>query len=217
MQTGFESVYEKHFREVHRFVRRFVQDVSLADELTHDTFLTAYEAWEKFRGEAPELVWLFRIARSVCLDYIRSPASRGRSAVSLDAVRERARGAGSPLDALSPTGREPTPGVEEAARQNEMSECVRQFVLTLPESLRTPLMLHDVEGFTNQEIAHVMGCSLAAAKMRLHRARERLRSMMEERCDIFHDERNVLSCLPAEDDLSEDGSRLMPQSTIRAM
>lgn len=53
-----------------------------------------------------------------------------------------------------------------------------------------------MEGFTNAQIAQVLGCSLEAAKMRLHRARARSRRMMEERCDLFHNERNVLSCLP---------------------
>lgn len=93
-------------------------------------------------------------------------------------------------------GKEPFPSVEQAARQAEMSDCVQQFVLTLPESLRTPLILHDMEGLTNAEIAQVLGCSLEAAKMRLHRGRAKLRKMMDENCDLFHDERNVLSCLP---------------------
>jgi RNA polymerase sigma-70 factor (ECF subfamily) len=77
-----------------------------------------------------------------------------------------------------------------------MTDCVQRFVLSLPETLRTPLILHDMEGLTNAQIAQVVGVSLEAAKMRLHRARARLRQMMEERCDLFYDERNVLSCLP---------------------
>ena len=78
-----------------------------------------------------------------------------------------------------------------------MTDCVQQFVLSLPETLRTPLILHDMQGLTNAEIAQVLSCSIEAAKMRLHRARGELRKMMEQRCDLFHDERNVLACLPA--------------------
>ena len=157
METSFESAYETHFRDVRRFVWRFVQDPSAADELTHDAFLRAYEAWQGFRGDAPELIWLLQIARSVCLDYIRSPRSRTRAVVSLDAARERAGGEASALDSLGPAGREPPAGVEETARRDEMTECVQQFVLSLPETLRTPLILHDMEGFTNGEIAQVVG------------------------------------------------------------
>jgi RNA polymerase sigma-70 factor (ECF subfamily) len=103
-------------------------------------------------------------------------------------------------ESASIAGKEPPPSVEQAARQAEMTDCVQQFVLSLPETLRTPLILHDMQGFTNAQIAQVLGCSLEAAKMRLHRARASLRKLMEERCDLFHDERNVLSCLPVAPD-----------------
>jgi RNA polymerase sigma-70 factor (ECF subfamily) len=200
-KTDFDFVYRTHYSDVHRFVFEFVQDVSLADELTQDAFLKAYDAWGSFRGEAPERIWLMRIARNVCLDYLRSPRSRARTTASLDSAQAEGREPCPENAALA--GIEPPPSVEQAARQAEMSDCVQQFVLTLPETLRTPLILHDMEGFTNPEIAQVLGCSLEAAKMRLHRARARLRKMMEERCDLFHDERNVLSCLPAAPDRNE--------------
>jgi RNA polymerase sigma-70 factor (ECF subfamily) len=83
-KTDFDSVYREHYADVHRFVFQFVQDASLADELTQDAFLKAYLAWDSFRGEAPERIWLFRIARNVCLDHLRSPRSRSRAAASLD-------------------------------------------------------------------------------------------------------------------------------------
>jgi RNA polymerase sigma-70 factor (ECF subfamily) len=200
MATGvtakdFDSLYQTHYSDVHRFVFHLLQDASLADELTQDAFVKAYEAWDSFRGEAPERVWLLRIARNACLDYLRSPRSRARGTASLERQIE-----GQEPGAVTATilGTEPPPSIEDAARQTEMTGCVQQFVLSLPESLRTPLLLHDVEGFTNAQIAQVLGCSLEAAKMRLHRARAKLRELMEERCDLFHDERNVLSCLPTD-------------------
>lgn len=194
--NDFDSVYRAHFATVRRFVFQFVQHVTLAEELTQDAFVKALEAWGSYRGEAPARIWLLRIARNVCLDYLRSP--RSRAGVSLDVAETEGR---DPVaDSLLTAGQEPPPSVEQAALQAEMTECVQQFVLSLPETLRTPLILHDMHGLTNDEIAHVLGCSLQAAKMRLHRARERLRGMMEQRCDLFHDERNVLSCLPAPPD-----------------
>jgi len=193
--TDLDSFYRTHYSDVHRFVFHFLQDASLADELTQETFLKAYEARGSFRGEAPERVWLLRIARNTCLDYLRSPRSRARGTVSLEQQTE-----GQEPRAVTATilGAEPPPSIEDTARRTEMTGCVQQFVLSLPESLRTPLILHDVEGLTNRQIAEVLGCSLEAAKMRLHRARAKLRELMEERCDLFHDERNVLSCLPTD-------------------
>jgi RNA polymerase sigma-70 factor (ECF subfamily) len=194
-ELDFDSLYRTHFSDVHRFVFQFVQNASLADELTQDVFLKAYEALDSFRGEAPERIWLLRIARNVCLDYLRSPRARQTKAASLKEGEEIA----------AAPGREPPLTVEQAARQAEMTGCVQEFVLSLPETLRTPLILHDIEGLTNAQIAQVLGVSLEAAKMRLHRARARLRDMMELRCDLFRDERNVLSCLPLAPVRNPDG------------
>ena len=214
MATGatardFDSLYRMHYSGVHHFVFHLLQDASLADELTQDTFVKAYAAWGSFRGEAPERVWLLRIARNTCLDYLRSPGSRARGTASLEQQTE-----GQEPGAVTATilGTEPPPSIEDAARRTEMSGCVQQFVLSLPETLRTPLLLHDVEGFTNAQIAEVLGCSLEAAKMRLHRARAKLRELMEERCDLFHDERSVLSCLPTD---SRDSGLFATPSTSR--
>ena len=184
-ELDLDALYRAHFSDVRRFVFHFVQNPALADELAQDAFLKAYEAWSSFRGEAPERIWLLRIARNVCLDYLRSPRARQTKAVPLD----EGRGIATPGCELPLT-------VEQAARQAEMTDCVQRFVLSLPETLRTPLILHDMEGLTNAQIAQVLGVSLEAAKMRLHRARASLRQMMEQRCDLFYDERNVLSCLP---------------------
>lgn len=191
----FDSLYRAHFADVRRFVFHFVQDAGVADELSQDAFLKALNAWGSYRGEAPEHVWLLRIARNVCLDYLRSPRARVATSTPLEVVDSAGR-----QDAASGAailGTERPPSVEQIAAQAEMTDCVQRFVLSLSETLRTPLILHDMHGLTNMEIAQVLGCSLEAAKMRLHRARGELKQMMEERCDLFHDERNVLSCLPA--------------------
>ncbi len=198
-RTDFDSLYLTHYSDVHRFVFQFVQDAPLADELTQEAFLKAYQAWGSFRGEAPERIWLFRIARNVCLDHLRSP--RSRKTASLDEQQDQGQEPGG--DSAVIAGKEPPLSVEQAARQAEMTDCVQQFVLSMPETLRSPLILHDMQGFTNAEIAQVLDCSLEAAKMRLHRARARLRQMMDENCDLFHDERNVLSCLPVAPDRTE--------------
>jgi RNA polymerase sigma-70 factor (ECF subfamily) len=203
--TEFDSTYRTHYSDVHRFVFQFVQDASLADELTQETFLKAYRAWGRFRGEAPERIWLLRIARNVCLDYLRGPRSRVRKTASLEVAGDEGREPSSESAAFP--GKESPLSVEEAARQAEMTDCVQQFVLSLPETLRTPLVLHDMQELTSAEIAQVLGCSVEAAKMRLHRARTKLRQMMEERCDLFHDERNVLSCLAVAPDRIKEAQR----------
>src|SRR4030042_1538364 len=128
-ELDIDSLYRAHFSDVHRFVYPFVQNPALADELTQDAFLKAYEGWGSFRGEAPERIWLLRIARNVCLDYLRSP--RARRAVRLDE--------GGEIPAVP--GCEPPLTVDQAARQAGRTGCVPQFVLSLPGALPTPPLL----------------------------------------------------------------------------
>lgn len=185
-ELDFDSLYRDHASDVRRFLFRLTQNAALADELTQEAFVKAYEAAVTFRGDAPARIWLLRIARNVCLDYLRSPRARLATAVSLDENP----------DVMGFAHAERPVTTEQTVQRAEMSRCVREFIVSLPESLRSALVLHDVEGLTNAQVAQVLGVSLEAAKARVHRARARLRAMMDEHCDVFHDERNVLSCLP---------------------
>ncbi len=191
-EADFDLAYRTHYTGVRRFVFRLVDDPTVADELTQDTFLKAYRHWDGFRGEASVKTWLFRVARNTSLDHLRSPRHRAR------VIEGRARSEDNdPTDGeIAVPGADPSPDLAASVRRIEMTACVRDYIDDLPETLRTPLILHDLEGFTNAEIADLLECSLAAAKMRLHRARGKLRQLVDERCDVFHDERNVLSCLP---------------------
>ena len=99
--ADFDSLYRTHHSDIHRFVFHFVQDAALADELTQDTFLKAHEAWGSFRGDAPERIWLLRIARNICLDYLRSPRARTRRTASLEERQEEGREPGGDADAIA--------------------------------------------------------------------------------------------------------------------
>ena len=78
--------------------------------------------------------------------------------------------------------------------QNEMSECVREFVDKLPPDYHTIIVLKDFEGLTNKEIAEVLEISIDSAKIRLHRARKQLKESLAAGCDFYVDERSVLAC-----------------------
>jgi RNA polymerase sigma-70 factor (ECF subfamily) len=80
-----------------------------------------------------------------------------------------------------------------------MGECVQDQVNLLPESLRTVLVFYDRMEFNHQEIAEILGITVKNVKIRLHRARKRLKPILEERCTFERDERNVLVCVPKDD------------------
>ncbi len=79
-----------------------------------------------------------------------------------------------------------------------MGQCVQNHMNLLPESPRTVLILFEVMDFSHQEIADILGIRVENVKVRLHRARKRLKAILEEKCTFQRDERNVLICEPVE-------------------
>jgi RNA polymerase sigma-70 factor (ECF subfamily) len=75
-----------------------------------------------------------------------------------------------------------------------MSACVREIVNKLPPNYKTVIVLSDLEGLSNQEIADILGISLDNVKIRLHRARARLKEALKNGCDFYYNEENALSC-----------------------
>jgi RNA polymerase sigma-70 factor (ECF subfamily) len=80
---------------------------------------------------------------------------------------------------------EKQPQVEQQLVQKEMSECILSYVARLPESYRTVLLLSDMEEFSNKEIAEILGVTLDTVKIRLHRARARLREEFVNHCEYY--------------------------------
>lgn len=75
-----------------------------------------------------------------------------------------------------------------------MNVCVRQVIDSLPEDYRAALVLHDLEGLTAEQTAQISGCTLPTAKIRIHRARSRLRDALRRECDFYRDSDDILRC-----------------------
>ena len=75
-----------------------------------------------------------------------------------------------------------------------MSECVREYVDRLPPDYRTVLILKELEGFKNKEIAYILQITLENVKVRLHRARASLKKELDDSCDFYHNEEGNLAC-----------------------
>ncbi len=89
---------------------------------------------------------------------------------------------------------EDTPSVETSVIRDEMKECIRGIVEKLPENYRTVLILGDFEALRNDEIGEILGISIETVKIRLHRARSRLKEELEKNCQFYRDERNEFAC-----------------------
>lgn len=182
----FQRVYDDFQQRIRRYLARLAGPGE-ADDLSQETFARVSQALAGFRGEAALSTWIYRIATNVAFDRARSPGFQ----LQARAAEPEA------LAALSTA-----PAIEQDIARREMSECVRDYVDQLPADYRTVVVLSELEELPDREIAEVLGISLEAAKIRLHRARARLRQMLEQGCDVSRDERSELTCEPRPDDVS---------------
>ena len=174
--------------QVQRHILAMVRDSSLAEELTQDTYARALQRIEQLRDPQAALAWLYRIATTVALDRLRQ---RRPTTVPLDSVAPAA------VEVEQAAGRDRPPSLLEGALESsEMSACVQGYLATLPDDYRIAILLRDVHGLSNPELAELLGCSLATAKIRVHRARARLRETLAAACSFEIDERGVLVCDP---------------------
>lgn len=184
MRPDVSAALSEHYAEVRRYVRGMARDAAEADDLTQETFLRASLELGSLRDPKALRAWLYRIATRICLDHYRRAARLGRA---------------EPLDGDRPGGEVGEASQHREAEQAEMSACVQEVVSTLPDTYRSALLLHDLHGLTAPEIAAVCGASVETVKIRLHRARRKLRAALGEACEFYRDERDVLLCgrLPA--------------------
>jgi RNA polymerase sigma-70 factor (ECF subfamily) len=185
----FLRLVAEYRRPIHRYVTSLVRDASEADDITQETFLRAYRRLASLEDQTKLSAWLYRIATNVCYDRFRQSTSRPRPA-SLDELSEAPSG-GSPAESDRDS-----PRLDQVMEQKEMSACVQGYLQALSDSYRAVILLHDVEGLSNPEIAEMLGCSLATVKIRLHRARTKLRETLDRACDFSCDDRGVLICGP---------------------
>src|SRR5512132_2529138 len=186
--TGPEVALAQYRPQVRRHILAMVRDPAEADDLTQDTYARAVERIDQLRDPQAALAWLYRIATNVALDRLRR--QRPATVPLDDSSTMAADGAG-----VSACNR-PASLIETALERSEMSECVQRYLMTLPDDYRVALFLHDMHGLSNPEVARLLGCSLATAKIRVHRARQRLRQALDAACSFAIDERGVLVCQP---------------------
>ena len=155
---AFELLYRQHSGRVYALCLRLASDPLVARELTQDTFVRAWEALPKFRAEASLTTWLHRIAVNAMLE--RRRGERRRTArVSLVDDEEDAESAIAGV-VLAP----------DVATAIDLERAIG----ALPPGVRRAFVLHDVEGYTHEEIATMTGLAAGTLRAQLHRARQLL-------------------------------------------
>jgi RNA polymerase sigma-70 factor (ECF subfamily) len=155
-----------HRTAVRAFVLRLVGNEALADDLTQEAYVRAQKTKAGLHKTSSEKSWLFSIALNTVRDHYRA-SKRAPAAVPDPAI----------LDQL-PAGDEP----EHAVLQSEMSSCIVEYAMRLPDRQREVVALHDMAGLTHAEIGSTLGVSEANSRVLLHRGRAALRELLESGC-----------------------------------
>ena len=151
---------------VYRLALRITGGNEDAEEVAQDALWTAARKIQTFKGESAFGSWLYRITANAAYQKLRARRSKARE-IALDDV----------LPALDEDGRHFEPmadwssRVDEQALQGELRRVLTEAIDTLPADYRTALVMHDVEGLSNPDIAEALGISLPAVKSRVHRSR----------------------------------------------
>jgi RNA polymerase sigma-70 factor, ECF subfamily len=166
-QRAFELLVIKYQRRVERLIARMVRDVDLVDDIAQETFIRAYRALPKFRGEAQFYTWLYRIAVNTAKKSLmamkRDPLVFGHGIASSGSDDETYR------PQHEQTSHE-TPDMVLAAK--EIAAVVNAAMDALPDDLRQALSLREIDGWTYEEIATTMNCPIGTVRSRIFRARE---------------------------------------------
>ena len=150
------DLYAAHSGRVYSVVRRMVGDDHLAEDVSQDAWVRAFEKLHLFRGEASFGTWMHRLAVNAALNRIRRKSKRP----DVEAMAEKQTG--------------PPPTDETVLNQKVLGQAMDQ----LSPGYRTVLVLHDVEGLTHDEIAEKMGVAVGTSKSQLHKARARMRDLL---------------------------------------
>lgn len=154
---AMELVYHRYRRRVYALASR-IAGAEDADEVAQEAFVRVLRGLPKFRGDAALGTWIYRLAVNAALTHV---SRRPRRPAGDDAV-----------DSI------PAPGAGADARDPGLSARLERALAELPTGYRAVLVLHDIEGFSHEECAEIIGCRVGTSKSQLHKARARMREIL---------------------------------------
>ncbi len=188
-EISFQQIYDEYQGKICRYLTRMVGE-NEAEDLTQEVFVKIGQALETFRGESSLSTWIYQIATNAALDRLRRSSNNrpaGEKLLPVEAITETKE------DENIWTG-EVTVSTEQRVIRQEMNGCIREIIQMLPETHRSVIVLGELEGLSDAEIADILGLTLPAAKIRLHRARARLRKELATACVFYRDDRQEFAC-----------------------
>lgn len=158
-EPAFAVLVQRHKEKVRNIIYLTMNSSNSVDDIAQDVFLTVYRNLNNFRFESQFTTWLYRITVNKCKDYMRKIRIRNIFTPIKEAEEKTE-------DTLAP-------------ETNDIAVLVQKAIGKLPEKLRVPLLLKDIEGMSYQEIAETVQCEIGTVKSRIFRAREGLKNILK--------------------------------------
>ncbi|MCY3577537.1 MAG: sigma-70 family RNA polymerase sigma factor [bacterium] len=168
-RDAFNELVRSTYRDIYSLAYRLTGNRDDAADVVQDAYVRAYRAIRRFRGDSSFSTWMYRIT-SNCASTHLSRRSRQRTEELSDEV---------PIVDQRPE-QDPSLRAEAAVLRHHIDRAIR----ALPERLRQVVVLRDLHDLSHSEIADELGITTSAAKVRLHRARQRLRAMLQRTTDL---------------------------------
>ena len=174
----YNCIIEAHQTRAQNLAYRMMGNWATGEDATLEAFLSGYRAFKGFRGDNLTS-WLLRIVANACRDMLR--ARKSRPSVSLDSMSLN------PANPDSPPFDPPSPdeSPEEYVVRRELGTMIHQGLQSLSEERRLTAVLVDVQGFSYEEAAQIIDCSIGTVKSRLARARGELRDYLRKRPELL--------------------------------
>jgi len=169
--AAFKDLVELHQDLVLNICYRFLHNRQDAEDMAQEVFLQAHRSISRFRGDAKLSTWLYRIAVSKSLDFIRMKNRKKRFSSIKNVLGISGTGG---EDIPSPEGANP----DTVAERKERLQILQEALNTLPENQRIAITLSKYEGFSQQEIADVLGTTVSAVESLIHRAKQNLKKKL---------------------------------------
>jgi len=162
-KKAFDLLVLKYQHKIVNLVARYVKDSDEALDVAQEAFLKAYRAMPKFRGDSAFYTWLYRIAVNTAKNYLVA-AKRRPMDYDFDLQDPEQYDLHARLKDVD------TP--EAVTLRDEVHETIEQTIRSLPDDLRTAIILREIEGMSYEEIADAMDCPVGTVRSRIFRARE---------------------------------------------
>jgi len=178
---NIQNIHNQYRPGIIRYLTRLTHNFDDAEDLTQEVFIKVSNNIDKFRGEASLSTWIYKIATNLAKDYFRSVSfqNKTKQTISSSELNEKKNDeiALENIKKLTP---------EQHLIKDEMNGCINNYINQLNENYRTVILLCDYEGLKNKEVAEVLEVSIETVKIRLHRARTKLKKMMNNGCEIYN-------------------------------